>query len=192
MSLVLGLGRRRRRVVRRRGGSIFPSLSRCPYVGIPRPPPFISPMKPAVMSAAGGRRRRRYLRRGAGFFGDLWRGIKNVGRKAWDFANSDTGKKVLPIAWNIGKKLVGLGRRRRVVRRRVGRGGFGLGLPFGLGGLNVGWGRKRRVVRRRRVGRGGFGLNVPFLGGLNVGWGRKRRVVRRRRVGGRHYRTLIL
>jgi hypothetical protein len=123
------VGARRRRVVRRR------------RVG----------RGPGMVSLTGGRRRRRVYRRGAGFFGDLWSGIKNVGRTAINAVPwRDVGNKVndylksnrtisglvkgIPVVGNVAGNAIsslGYGRRRRraPAKRRV-----------------------RRVVRRRRVG----------------------------------------
>jgi len=133
--------RRRRRVVRRR------------RVG----------RGPGMVSLAGGRRRRRVYRRGAGFFGDLWSGIKNVGRTA-----------VNAIPWSdVGSKVNDYLKNTRTISGLV-KGIPMIGNVAGNAVSSLGYGRRRRrVVRRAPAKR------------------RVRRVVRRRRVGGRVYRRLL-
>lgn len=95
-------------------------------------------MDSSLMSGLGHRRRRigvrRPVRRGAGFFGDLWDGIKS--------GVSTIAPHVLPFVANLAMKR--FGGRRRVVHRRRRVGGAGITL---LGGA------RRRVVhhRRRRI-----------------------------------------
>lgn len=122
--------------------------------------------------------RRRRTRRGSGFLGDLWSGIKSVG--------SYVAPHVLPILRDVGvgllKKRLGVGRRRRGSRRAASRRGGYASFPFmatrgmrrrrrrtRLGGVRrshmiAGARRRRRRVgrssvgcRRRRVGRGPLG-----------------------------------
>jgi hypothetical protein len=95
-----------------------------------------------------GRRRvaRRRTMRGRGFFGDVWSGIKNVGRTV--------GTAVMPAVAEIGKNLLVKkfgGRKRRVVRRRRTVGGRVVRRTYRTRAVG---GRRRRVVRRRQTGRG--------------------------------------
>lgn len=175
LSDILGLGRKRRvrrrvggvrkrRVVRRgRGGPISGLLG---MFGLGKRRRVVRRRKPTVGSllmkalgrgaSQGGRRRR--VRRGRGIFSNIWSGIKS--------GVSSVGNVALPIVKGLAgdaikglvKSKLGLGRRRRVVRRR-----------------RVGGVRHRHAVHHRKVGAGIFS---DILG--TIGLGRKRRVRRRR------------
>ena len=91
-----GLGKRKRKVHRRKhhGGLMGP------FVG------------GHMIAGAARKHRRRRVHRGAGFWGDAWDVIKNVGKKLGN-AGLDLGVKA---ATNYASKRLGLGRRRRVRR----------------------------------------------------------------------------
>lgn len=154
------------------GGAVIPRRRR---VGRPR----------ASVNAVKMRR----LLRGKGFFGDLWRGVKNAAVGAKDLILKPAGsalKEILGHAagqtlgrispslgraaqrgiYQAGEQL-GVGRRRRVGRPRK-RGGA----------ILQGARRRRRVVPKRRVAKlRGSGLLDFLLGGAP-----RKRVVRRRRM----------
>jgi hypothetical protein len=70
--------------------------------------------------------RRRLMHHGAGFFGDLWNTVKDVGRKAVDIGSKIyEHRDPLMNAVNLVRPILGVGRRRRRVgaRKRVHRGG---------------------------------------------------------------------
>jgi len=109
------------------------------------------------------RRRRIY---GAGFWGDLWSGIKNVAKKVGNAFNDSlkTNKTISKAAATLAPDI-----------------------PFGLGDTltgtvqNLGYGRRRKRVVRRRVVRRVGGAMVRMV---KVPGGRKRRVGRPRKRGG--------
>ena len=130
-----------------------------------------------MLQGAGRRRTVRRRRMGMGFLDTL----KNIGSKALGIARSVPivstalslgGPKLAPAA-GIARSL-GLGRKRRRVRRGGFMKGFMGAIPLSL---NRGLGRKRRVGTKRR----GMGILSNLL--AMTGLGRKR-VVRRRRMGG--------
>ena len=49
------------------------------------------------------------LIQGGGFFGDVWDGIKSVGKAVYNFAKSDTGKKILSGAATVIGLVFGAG-----------------------------------------------------------------------------------
>jgi hypothetical protein len=98
---------------RKRGGALAKSLIKA------------LPAIHAMMKEGGRKRRRRVRRRGAGFFGDLWSGVKSVGSHILPVAN-DLLKQTKIIS-NLAPGIVGkaagalgYGRRRRVRRRKRG------------------------------------------------------------------------
>ncbi len=108
-----------------------------------------------VRRRAPARGRRVVRRRGSGFFGDVWNGIKKAANWVKDQKLISKGLNLIPdprakaAAGLAGS--IGLGRRRRVRRRRAG--GSFLSALKSTGLWHVpGRGRKKRVVRRRRVG----------------------------------------
>ena len=120
-------------------------------------------------SMYGGRRVRRVRRkatRGAGFFDDLWSGIKNVGAAALPV--------LAPIVGQLIKSRIGLGRR-RVRRVRTTRKIGGIYSDF------VGTGRRRTTRKRHSVSRYGGALSVKHMMGSMMGARRVHR--RKRRVG---------
>ena len=109
--------------------------------------------------------RRRRLVRGAGFFGDLWSGVKKAAsaipwRDVGNYANNYLKDSKL-LSGNLG--------------RIPGIGGMAAGLAE-----KAGYGRRRRRV-------GGMVLVKRRVGAAR----RRRPAVRRTRVGGRRYRTLM-
>lgn len=114
----------------------------------------------SMRSLSGLGRRRTVRRRGAGFFGDVWNGIKR-GAEGLHNAVKDSGiiGKLAPGPYGSVARTLGYGRRRRrpVRRRRVGGSARGVHMmhtpysaswaPFG-NPMSVGTGRRRR---RRRV-----------------------------------------
>ena len=101
---------------------------------------------------AGAKRPRKNIR-GAGFFGDLWDGVKSVGSKVIPFvAQNGLLSKGLSLIPHPGAQsaaklagAVGLGRKRRAPRKARGRGPISqLAGMFGLGAEpQMGGGRKR-------------------------------------------------
>lgn len=126
-----------------------------------------------------GHRRRRVM--GHGFFGDLWSGIKDVGRNVGSVvANVAPGliKEYGPQALALARQRLGFRRRRRLLTSG------GMASYQGM--------RRRRVGARRKRG----GVRVPMAlqklkmlanAGL-MGYARRRRrrvgLARRRRLGG--------
>ena len=99
-----------------------------------------------------GRRRPSIRRRGKGFFGNLWNGIKRAA--SWVKSNKIISRVANAIPHPYAKAIgtaagaVGLGRRRRSTRRR---GGARMYTPTVVLRKSVG-GRRKRTVRRRRGG----------------------------------------
>lgn len=152
----------------------------------------------------GGRRRRttrRTMRRGRGFFGDMFSGIKSVlspvvapalgvaqqmagqmlQKKLFGGRKRRTTRKIARRGgwYTTALKALGLGRKRRVHRRVHRRGGQALRGIYG-------YGRKRRVYHKRRVHRGGMIAPLAYRSAppYMFGVGRKRRTHTRRGRGG--------
>jgi hypothetical protein len=109
---------------------------------------------PIAMALQGGRKRRR---RGAGFFGDLWSGIKSVGSAIASPVNDllkatkvvSTLAPMIPVVGSTAGKLagaLGYGRRKRRVKRVSMRGGLASHLTTKR---YVGGRRKKRSTRKR-------------------------------------------
>lgn len=90
---------------------------------------------------AVARRAPRRRRRGKGFFGDVWKGVSKFGKSANRFLKRSKAISTLaPLFGERGAKfgkvakLAGYGHRRRMVRRRRGR---GVSLAGGAGGRGI-------------------------------------------------------
>jgi hypothetical protein len=125
------------------------------------------------VQSGSGRHRVRRVRRGRGFFGDVFNKIKDIGSAVLPILKSTgiAGNLISRYNPNIGSvvKSLGYGRRRVHRRRRV----LGGSVTRAMIMKRLGMGRARRV-RKRRVGRGIIG---DLLG--SIGLGRKRRIRRR-------------
>jgi len=140
------------------------------------------------------RKRKRVVRRrrmkGAGFFGDLWSGVKKVGGFIKDNKLLSKGLNAIGqsgLANTAGS--IGLGRRRRVGRPRVRRSMRGAGFLDKLKKVAVGVGKF--VKDNKLASKALTAMGQDKLAGYaaQAGLGRKRRV-RRRMRGGMAFSTL--
>lgn len=129
---------------------------------------------PALLAAnavGAGKRRRGRKMRGAGFFGDLWSGVKSVGSAIASPVNDllkatkviSTLAPMVPIVGSTAGKVagaLGYGRKRRV-RRKMGGMAAHMMTPSHMGGLAAhivppfyGAGKRKRKAAPRRKTRG--------------------------------------